>query len=49
MKVCSNLLSRLTVEEDARERREKDMQEEEADKLAVAEVEAFVRSKQKIQ
>ena len=45
----SNCISRLTIEEDAWERRERYRQEEEAEKLAVAEVEAFMRSKQNIQ
>ena len=44
----SNCISRLTIEEDAWERRERDRQEEEAEKLAVAAVEAFMRSKQNI-
>ena len=45
----STCISRLTIEEDAWERRERYRQEEEAEKLAVAEVEAFMRSKQNIQ
>ena len=45
----TNCISRLTIEEDAWERRERYRQEEEAEKLEVAEVEAFLRSKQHIQ
>jgi hypothetical protein len=45
----SNCISRLTVEEDAWERRDRCRQEDEAEKLEVAEVEAFRKSKQKIQ
>ena len=44
----SNCISRLTVEGDAWERRDRCRQEEEAEKLEVAEVEAFRRSKQNI-
>ena len=45
----ANCISRLTIEEDTWERRERYRQDEEAEKLEVAEVEAFLRSKQHIQ
>ena len=45
----SNCISRLTIEEDAWERRDRCRQEEEGEKLEVAEVEAFRKTKQNIQ
>ena len=43
----SNCISRLTVEEDAWERRERSRQEEESENLEKAEVEAFMKMKQR--
>ena len=45
----SNCISRLTIDEDAWERRHRCRQEEKAEKVAVAEVEAVMKSKQNIQ